>query len=363
MVDVDVRTAVIILFWMTMLVTVVLMTKDTAKKKRSYHFILVSFVFFFLVASSMLYRVIFFSERVVTLIFYSIGLSFLWTHFELMRSRQVNIFKIVLMVSLTTVIITSFTFLSLDGILPLALNISVLSVTLLSIPSMLYPVYMSIQEYRMYRFPQQLFEIVGFLFLLISFQYFFLFEQLPHPLAPEMDIVTIVIGFIGAILLMMAYLYNPSYMYRIPFQIYYLLGYHDSGILFFARRLRSERLNDLHEDPNLYLLSGILSSIDAAYRHVLQQEIEHSVQKARNMEVLFHRDPEKRISYVLIAEQVSWYLERSLDLLLHLTPKELITQESGEMRVVDQEDIDRVIEPLVRQVFPFFNMLTITELT
>ncbi len=199
------------------------MTKDTAKKKRSYHFILVSFVFFFLVASSMLYRVIFFSERVVTLIFYSIGLSFLWTHFELMRSRQVNIFKIVLMVSLTTVIITSFTFLSLDGILPLALNISVLSVTLLSIPSMLYPVYMSIQEYRMYRFPQQLFEIVGFLFLLISFQYFFLFEQLPHPLAPEMDIVTIVIGFIGAILLMMAYLYNPSYMYRIPFQIYYLL--------------------------------------------------------------------------------------------------------------------------------------------
>ncbi len=362
LIHVDVRLSVILMFWITMLVTMTLMTRDTVKKKRSYHFILISFVFFFLVASSMLYRLLFFSERVVTLIFYSIGLCFLWTHFELMRARYVKVWKLMIMISLTTVIITSFAMLTLGGIHPLALNLSVFAVTVLSIPSLLYPVFMSIKEYRTYRIPQQLFEILGFLLLLLSFQYFFLFEQIPHPFATEIDVVTIIIGFVGALLLMLAYLYNPAYMHRIPFQMYYLLGYHDSGILFFVRRIRSEHLDEHHEDPNLYLLSGILSSIDTAYRHILQQEIEHSVQKARNMELLFHRDPEKRISYVLIAEQVSWYLERSLSLLLRLTPKELITQASGEMRVVDQGEIDRVIEPLVRQIFPFFNMFEVLEL-
>ncbi len=87
---------------------------------------------------------------------------------------------------------------------------------------------------------------------------------------------------------------------------------------------------------------------------MLEQDVTETIQKSPYLEILFLRDPQKKLGYIVIAETHSFYLKQAIRALLHLTsPNLLLTNPEDDQSVlIDQDRVDNMLVHLITNIFP-----------
>ncbi len=331
--------------------------KNTFARFKSVHFISVAFFLAFLGFTSLIVRTV--VEEWwdlglnVTVMFHSLAFAMVWFHFELQRHENLHYGKIYGLALLTTIAGFSLLLWIITEEKQLFSFISILSMMLVAFPATLIPARLSFKEYKENHLKKQFYEGVAFLLVLIGLIMFFyvsMFRLFDQPIY----FASLGVASFGIIILAIIYAREPAYLYRIPFKIYYLVGYLDSGLCFYQKKLQHRDLKLKEND--LDLLSGIMSTIESLFTHILQQEITKTIHYGTNVTVLFKRNTKKKITYIIVAQRASWYLQKALDRLLAETPIHIFPQ--SEADALNVQKVGKILDPLVQKLFPYFTLLS-----
>ncbi len=282
----------------------------------------------------------------------ALGLLFVWIHFQLMSKQMLSMVAFSVLI-----IILSF------GLTLLVLNVAIFSSPILTAGAMaslviisffmlISPIKMGFHDFLRNNDIRALAEGGSFFGLLLAILGFVVHYYTQVPTVSWLSNLIMIVSAGGLIIL---YTWNPRLMYRIPFKIWYLLGFHDSGLFFFKKKLEVPVPNSsATADRRMQYLSSMFTAIDAIFKHILEQDVIVTIQKSPYLEILFKRDPQKKLGYIIIAERHSYYLEQALQALLRLTPSNLLlTNPNDEHSVlIDHECINTVLIPLILEIFP-----------
>ncbi len=255
--------------------------------------------------------------------------------------------------------------------------------------TLLYPLRLGLREYRTHGTVKSFLEACNFLLLLGGIDLLVLqgFMEMEEILG--LGLMAAVTSLTGLAIL---YLKEPRWLHRIPFPIYFLMGYHDSGLYFYRKLFQSQlqKSSDLmkqepssreikHESnitcndvesslmdvvsfdsQNSALISSVLGAIDAIFKHAIGRELKRGVLLARTpVYMVVERDAGLRVAYVLIAQSISWYLALTLRKLLQETPRRLFIDIEERGRALDHGEFESFLNPIIKKLFPYFEMISL----
>ncbi len=308
----------------------------------------------------------------LALLLHAGGLLFVWIHFQLMQHDGIHPISFALMMTMEITAVTLIcTWLLRFTTAYIVIELSIFFVWSMSVIALKTPIWLAVQDFLTRKNRHALGEGIAYklIFLAITGHVIHFFLGSDEYLFLLIANMFILLGAGGLIVL---YTKNPQLMHRLPFRVWYLLGFHDSGLLFFKRELHQQfmKVNGTRMKQRLPFLSSMLTAIEALFKHILDQDIIFTIQRSQHLELVFLRDPEKQLGYVIIAEDHSYYLLQALKTLLFLTPLHVFVSSEDKQEqktkarddqsprpsdlqlIVDSKRIEQVLLPLIHRVFP-----------
>ncbi len=286
----------------------------------------------------------------------SIALFFIWIHFQFMQQLRPSLLLVTVQLGLLGISSAGVSIYFSMFARSLLVTLTIVNLTILTLIALLGTIKFNIFHYLERNDIFSLLEGVNFIFLLLSIIGHDVYYFHGSPLLRLFSGMLLLIGSTGLIVL---YTWRPHLMYRIPYSIWFLLGYHDSGMFFYRKQVNLEDETVLNGSKRrMPYLSSLLAAMNALFKHVISQEVVETVQKSHYMELLFIRDPSRQIGYLLIAEKHSRYLKQALLALLRLTPVNELFQCSSsvdstrESFIIDTQNVTTTLRPLIRKLFP-----------
>ncbi len=311
--------------------------------------------------------------------FHGVGLFFIWLHFQLLQDETIPIpmLSFLVMLLTATFLLTGFNVFVSET--PSLFDLNMIILLVLAGLTLVAPIRISLHDFHFHHHRKSLAEASCYALLFVTIachvsNFFFFspntFSMILMQLVANLSLLFSTGG------LIFLYTWYPHLMHRVPFHVWYVIGFHDSGMLFFQQEIPHSKPNGLEVKRRLPYLSGMLSAIDAIFKHILEQDVIFTIQKSAHVEMIFQRDPQKRLGYIIIADRHSHYLLRALDTLVkmttlpkdedqhqalhqsnHLDEKKEASQqypvEDDMPSLIDQARLNRLIRPLVKKVFPF----------
>lgn len=152
------------------------------------------------------------------------------------------------------------------------------------------------------------FMLLGIGFILVSIADWFDFHP-PQPIwAADIDTLSGVFQALGLIVLTVTFAVNINYIYRLPFDIHILMVVYKSGNTIFVQRLKTKRRL---EELEPHLVSGFLSALNSLFGTIFEKRTYIQKIEGKNTKILFETG--RYATAIIIAERVSYHLERSLD--------------------------------------------------
>ncbi len=293
----------------------------------------------------------------ISVLFYSIGFVMFWFHYEFMRKERLPSRVLVITTTLITILALGIVGTANPQLInkDFALANSFLTFLLLSLISLPMSLQFSINEYLNYRNRQQFIESIGYLLLLIGATLFYI--TFINQFQPLLHVLTLFFASSSALTLSFAYMINPSYLYRIPFDVQHLFCFHDSGLTFYHTTLLRQ---DIERNQNaVAFLTGVFTATDAIVKNILAQQVQQASIYGKDHVIYFRRDPSKKIGVAVITTRLSKYLKQWMDVLLEKIPTELVHDANDPMtlKVDETELLEREMNAIVQQVFPYFKII------
>ncbi len=364
MIDVS-RLAAALFYWFVVTTAAVFITIDSRRRMKRIHVLTFAFGSFSLGSTSLIIRL--FVPRswelglALSIMTYATGVLLIWTHFELMTKERPSYWMVISSTSLMTLLVigligstnltlphdSTMLFFSFTGLLILAL---------FALPQ---PLFFAMHEYITYRQRQSFLEALGYIFLLLAAINFY-FDFIWNRFNSIYNTITIFLGSFGVLLVIIAYLLNRAYLYRLPIDIQHVFCFHDSGINFYNRTLLHPHVEN--KDDRITFLTGILGATEAIFKKVLHQQLHEILITGDVQQLYFARDPIRKIGVGVISQSITWYLKQSVKRLLETIPSSFITEKDdpSTMKVVDHSILEEIITPLVQMAFPYF-VVTMTS--
>ena len=162
------------------------------------------------------------------------------------------------------------------------------------------------------------------------------------------DLVT----FIGLLILVLIYIYNPDYLYRMPVPIHGVIMYNSTGIATYSRQVRNKGFEATKMPDELMSMSiTAISSVLSESLHG-SAELRHIDAKFRILIFETRGD----ITVMLICAKATYFLRRSLKLLLHN-----ISDSAYEVLAAEAynktEEIETEVDHAVKSALPYLVFL------
>ncbi len=254
----------------------------------------------------------------------SIGLLFLFLHFEALISFRPNriLFSILLGLNSMLFIITfikSFDLLSDDQSFSICRQI--LSVGAIIAFSRI--IFITIKVNQNAKLKETKLEVIAMLLFLIYAIIFFIrdFFLQKNMLYSLFSQVGIIFSALGSILLVLNYLLHPNYIYYLPFPIHSMILYNKDGVISYSRNLHSVGL--LQKFPEI-VLSGTFSAISILIKETLGSGAKVQKINADKYQIYFINFPEENMTLAVIALGNTYFFQKSLKKFSKLIPHETL---------------------------------------
>ncbi len=354
-----------LMFSLTVGLTGTIIISDSIKRLRIFHPIGVGLISMgiggiFLIYRSLVYPSFWHEGITFSFLFYTTGFLFFHVHNDLLRNEKVNTIKLTFNGSL---ILTTF-ILQLLWMLdyPVALVISFYSALFIlfavGVPSLLPLIYGTIQDLSRLRIRNQVAELLGFGGLLLTITSSSIANILELQFDPIYVYLTLLAAAFSGASLFYAYTTDRTYLYRFPYKIYYLLGYHDSGMTLFQLEIVNPEFNLNHRE--VLLVNTTLRTIEVAVKQLLKAELRENVVKTDTVKFMLNRAPQKKITFGVISEKITWYLRRSMEMMLESFSMGILSEKDGEVPILDNLNIQAEVFRTLERVFPYL-MITLKK--
>ncbi len=290
----------------------------------------------------------------LSITFYTVAVTLFYAHFQLSRTDFFEKWKIgIIILLLNGVILHNQLSIILQAIdTHFGLTTHFLIFLLTSYLGLIIPIIITIQEFRLYRIKQQFIEGIGFAILLLGANLLTV-AFFTNSFGSLTYLISLFCAALGGSFLALAYLINPAYIYRVPFEFYSILGFHDSGMVFYQQEML--HLGIEKSEKRTKLIGSYLTTIKSYFKMFLEQEMQEFIQQGDAMVVYMKRDPLKKIGYAVITTKSTWYLRRIIKRLLDETPGDLIEDDQAEP--LDIKQMREILDPIVKRLFPYFELL------
>ncbi len=375
------RLAAALFYWMTVLMATIIVFLDSRKRMKYGHVLTFAFGSLLLGSTSLIIRQFLPNAwelgLAISMLAYAVGVLIFWLHFELMTKERPSTWMIVPATMLMTLLgigivgTTGIHFFHDSS----ALFFSFTGLLIMAVFSLSRPLLFATREYIRYHQRQPFLEATGYLSLLAAAINFY-FDYMWNRFDTIYNSITIILGALGVLMVIMAYLLNKAYLYRLPFDVHYLFCFHDSGINFYQRRLTRKPVEiddannktraataDDDDENQVIFLTGILGATEAIFKKILQRQVKEIKISCDDLYLFFARDQSKRIGVGVICQSITWYLKQAIKHLLESIPPDIITMEGdpSTMKIIEHHVLQENITPLVKNAFPYFTILTVLE--
>ncbi len=162
-------------------------------------------------------------------------------------------------------------------------------------------------------------------------------------------ISTIALGLsiIGLLLLISNYVFNPDYIYLLPFPIHTIMIYNKSGVLCYTRQFKNDPMT---VDNAGILMSGAFTAISSLIQETLglQAKIRHI--NAVQYQIFFNRLPRDAGHLVVISYGETAFFHKSLQRFARKIDASLLEEIK---EISDMTSLEPKIDVLIRQAFPY----------
>ncbi len=315
----------------------------------------------FLVYRALVYPQFWYEGISFSFIFYSAGFFLFKVHHVLTKQERFNVqlllgFSFIISI---TISLQLFWLVNDETLRKISFQASSLTVFLVGVPTLLVLIHDALKDVISFRIKNQVAELIGYVTMFITLVSSVITHAVGLNFHPVYVFVTLFASAFSALSLFYAYATNRAYLYRIPFKIYYLVGYHDSGMTFFQLEIPNPKFSlDRRE---VLLVNNILSTIDVAVRHLLKQELQENLVKCKHVCFYLHRNPQKRIIFGVISERLSWYLRKSMETMTTSFSSRQLFRD-GEIPLLEEEHVHSEMMRVLKKTFPYL-VITMTRIS
>jgi len=160
--------------------------------------------------------------------------------------------------------------------------------------------------------------------------------------------IALMLSIVGLLMLMFNYIVHPDYLYLLPIPIHSIMMYNSTGLLIYDRKVDVEKI--LKEDVSI-LMSGTLTAIQMMVHEVLGSGSQLKFIDVGNQKILFSYLPQDKAIIVIIAQQDTKLFKNSIQRFSKNIPEELLNEISGSL--IDLNQMQGKIDILVKKNFPF----------
>ncbi|MFX0098823.1 MAG: hypothetical protein ACFFCS_04520 [Candidatus Hodarchaeota archaeon] len=146
--------------------------------------------------------------------------------------------------------------------------------------------------------------------------------------------------------LLLGFIINPKYLYRMPYDYYILMVAKPSGTVVFSQQFQSRKEPELNED----LVSGFLSAVNDMFNQTLDSR--YAIEEISNKDRIICIMPGKSVIVTIIGERVTGVLKRALKRFVILFEEKYIDVLESD-RILPISHFDGTKE-LIPKCFPFF---------
>jgi hypothetical protein len=187
------------------------------------------------------------------------------------------------------------------------------------------------------------------LFILLIYRIVFILNLIV-PIAGDIGIVSnlaLVVSIIGLSLLMFNYIVHPDYLYLLPFPIHSIMIYNSTGLLVYDRKVEVEQIVDQST-----LMSGTLTAIQSMVQEVLGSGSQLKFIDAEKYKIIFASLPQDKAIIVIIARQDTKLFENSIQRFTKNIPTSIL-EKIGGTAILNVEQLEESIDSLIKTNFPY----------
>lgn len=158
------------------------------------------------------------------------------------------------------------------------------------------------------------------------------------------------IGVIGLILLFLNYLSNLDYLYRLPFPIYQLIVYNNSGLCIYSRSVKTKGIQSI--DIEEMLFSGLISAISSGIKESLGTSTELRYIDATDKHILLKIF--KGLTVVIVSDSKSNLLLESLKTINSLIGDDF--RKDINESIINVNKMNSYLDSIVKTAFPYVSI-------
>ena len=158
------------------------------------------------------------------------------------------------------------------------------------------------------------------------------------------------LGIIGIFMLLLNYLSNLDYLYRLPFPIHQIIAYNNSGLCIYSRSVFTRGIQAIAVEEMLF--SGLISAISNGIKESLGTTTELRYIDATNKHILLEMF--KGITIVVVSDNKSKLLVESIKTVNNLIPDDLRNKINGSL--INVNKISDKFDSYVNIAFPYITI-------
>ncbi len=172
-------------------------------------------------------------------------------------------------------------------------------------------------------------------------------------LSIEADMETFgdVVNAAGVIILILTYLSNIDYLYRLPVPIHQLILYNSAGLPVYSRRVKTKGFEVLQVENTLF--AGGMSAISSLMKEALGSSAILQHIDARHRHLFFQT--RKTLTICAVADKGTKFLLQSLKLAVNLIAPQLENQLNHP--IISTKNVSDQLDTLFQEAFPYLELL------
>jgi hypothetical protein len=294
--------------------------------------------------------------------FLTLALLFIYAHYDRISSQKPSHFKNYLVLGLGLINLTLLTigFLNLYRDFYFISPIIYILISIFGIICFIPPLINALRARRIIKERAIFIEILSlvlilfgcFAYLIGSISYmidYSAFITLLNDLTSMGDILIL----IALNLIMLNYIFNRDYIYRIPFPVHNFLIFNKGGVMIYNRDVITMDIPELDFSKKL-IVSGILNAISEMIKKTLGEQSNLRFIDAESYQILFSKIPKIESMVAVISSGYNKILLKSLDQFANSIPVQLIEKMSKSSE--EKQEINKNIDSLLLKSFPYITL-------
>lgn len=243
-------------------------------------------------------------------------------------------------------IFTSFLFLSIVTEEPVLISITGRFANVIGLACFSYISYVCFLVAKMLREREAIVEFTSFFIIFVAHIIYVLGDNF---FLNFFDYTTLadVMGIIGIFLLLINYLSNLDYLYRLPFPIHQIIIYNNSGLCVYSRTVRTKGIKAITIEEMLF--SGLISAISNGIKESLGTTTELRYIDATNKHILL--EMYKGLTIVVVSDNRSKLLVESIKTVNKLIPDDIRNELNGSL--INVSKIPNLFDSYIKIAFPY----------